>query len=54
MFAGGVAVGPFILGLASRPTHILSRSATVRRIVNVSAVAVVEVQRYAQESAADK
>ncbi len=50
MLADGVAVGPFILGLA-KPTHILSRSATVRRIVNVSAVAVVEAQRYAEESA---
>jgi malate dehydrogenase (oxaloacetate-decarboxylating)(NADP+) len=50
MFADGVAVGPFVLGLR-RPNHILSRSATVRRIVNVTAAAVVGVQRYEEEAA---
>ena len=35
----GVTVGPILLGTA-RPVHILSPSATVRRIVNMTAVAV--------------
>ena len=35
----GVTVGPILLG-AARPVHILSPSATVRRIVNMTAVAV--------------
>jgi malate dehydrogenase (oxaloacetate-decarboxylating)(NADP+) len=36
-----VAVGPILLG-ASRPVHILTPSATVRRIVNMAALAVVD------------
>jgi malate dehydrogenase (oxaloacetate-decarboxylating)(NADP+) len=36
-----VAVGPILLGLA-RPVHILTPSATVRRIVNMTALAVVD------------
>jgi malate dehydrogenase (oxaloacetate-decarboxylating)(NADP+) len=36
-----VAVGPILLGIA-RPVHILTPSATVRRIVNMSALAVVD------------
>jgi malate dehydrogenase (oxaloacetate-decarboxylating)(NADP+) len=35
----GVTVGPILLG-AAKPVHILSRSATVRRIVNMTALAV--------------
>ncbi|NML60974.1 NADP-dependent malic enzyme [Massilia sp. RP-1-19] len=35
----GVTVGPILLG-AAKPVHILSPSATVRRIVNMTAVAV--------------
>jgi malate dehydrogenase (oxaloacetate-decarboxylating)(NADP+) len=37
----GVTVGPILLG-AARPVHILSPSATVRRIVNMSALAVAQ------------
>jgi malate dehydrogenase (oxaloacetate-decarboxylating)(NADP+) len=37
--AKGVTVGPILLG-AARPVHILSPSATVRRIVNMTALAV--------------
>ncbi len=46
MAAGhGVAIGPVLLGCA-RPVHILTPSATVRRIVNMTALAVVDaVQR---------
>ena len=34
-------VGPILLG-AARPVHILTSSATVRRVVNMTAIAVVE------------
>jgi malate dehydrogenase (oxaloacetate-decarboxylating)(NADP+) len=36
-----VAVGPILLG-AARPVHILTASATVRRIVNMTALAVLD------------
>ncbi len=39
----GVAVGPIMLGLRC-PAHIMTRSATMRRIVNMTAVAVVDSQ----------
>jgi malate dehydrogenase (oxaloacetate-decarboxylating)(NADP+) len=38
---GNVAVGPFLLG-ANAPVHILTSSSTVRRIVNMVALAVVD------------
>jgi malate dehydrogenase (oxaloacetate-decarboxylating)(NADP+) len=38
---GNVAIGPFLLG-ANAPVHILTTSATVRRIVNMTALTVVE------------
>ena len=38
---GNVAIGPFLLG-ANAPVHILTSSSTVRRIVNMSAMAVVD------------
>ena len=43
---GGVTIGPILLG-AARPVHILTPSATVRRIVNMTALTVVDcsVQR---------
>lgn len=37
----GVAVGPVLLG-ASKPVHILTPSATVRRVVNMAALAVLD------------
>jgi malate dehydrogenase (oxaloacetate-decarboxylating)(NADP+) len=37
----GVAIGPVLLGCA-RPVHILTPSATVRRIVNMAALCVVD------------
>ena len=37
----GIAIGPVLLGCA-RPVHILTPSATVRRIVNMTALAVVD------------
>ena len=39
--AGGVTVGPILLG-AARPVHVLTPSATVRRIINMTALTVVE------------
>ncbi len=38
----GVTVGPFLLG-ASKPVHILTSAATVRRIINMTAVAAANV-----------
>ena len=42
----GVTLGPILLGVA-KPAHILTPSATVRRIVNMTALTVVDsnVQR---------
>jgi malate dehydrogenase (oxaloacetate-decarboxylating)(NADP+) len=39
----GVTVGPILLG-AAKPVHILSPSATVRRIVNMTALAAAAVK----------
>ena len=46
---GGVTLGPILLGVA-RPVHILTPSATVRRIVNMTALTVVDatMQKQAQ------
>jgi len=38
---GGISVGGILLG-AAKPVHIVSRSATTRRIVNMTAVAAVD------------
>ena len=38
---GGIAIGPVLLG-AAKPVHILTASATVRRIVNMTALAVAD------------
>ena len=42
--SNGVAMGPILLGSA-RPVHILTTSATVRRIVNMTALAAVDAQQ---------
>jgi len=39
--SGGVTIGPMLLG-AARPVHILTPSATVRRLVNMTALAVAD------------
>ena len=43
---GGIAIGPVLLG-AAKPVHVLTASATVRRIVNMTALTVADanVQR---------
>jgi malate dehydrogenase (oxaloacetate-decarboxylating)(NADP+) len=38
---GGIAIGPVLLGVA-RPVHILTPSATVRRLVNMTALTVAD------------
>jgi malate dehydrogenase (oxaloacetate-decarboxylating)(NADP+) len=38
---GGITIGAILLG-AAQPVHILTPASTVRRIVNMSAVAVVD------------
>jgi malate dehydrogenase (oxaloacetate-decarboxylating)(NADP+) len=38
---GGIAIGPILLGCA-KPVHILTPSATVRRIVNMTSLCVVD------------
>ncbi|OHC62274.1 MAG: malic enzyme [Rhodocyclales bacterium GWA2_65_19] len=46
----GLTVGPLLLG-AARPAHILTPTATVRRIVNVTALLSVETQQQARGNA---
>ncbi len=40
---GGIAIGPVLLG-ADRPVHVLTSSATVRRIVNMNALTVADAE----------
>jgi len=40
---GGIAIGPVLLG-ADKPVHILTPSATVRRIVNMTALTVADAE----------
>ena len=39
----GVAIGPILMGV-SKPAHVLTPASTVRRVVNISALACVEAQ----------
>ena len=39
----GVAIGPILMGI-SKPAHILTASATPRRVVNMTAIAAVDAQ----------
>jgi malate dehydrogenase (oxaloacetate-decarboxylating)(NADP+) len=43
----GVAIGPILMGV-SKPAHVLTPASTVRRVVNISALACVEAQIRAQ------
>ncbi|HYC36267.1 MAG TPA: NADP-dependent malic enzyme [Usitatibacter sp.] len=45
----GITIGPILLG-AARPVHILTPTATVRRIVNMTALAVVDAQGQAEKA----
>jgi len=40
----GITIGPILLG-AAKPVHVLTPTATVRRIVNLTALAVVDAIR---------
>ncbi|MCH8477174.1 MAG: hypothetical protein LAT56_04430 [Wenzhouxiangella sp.] len=40
-----VTIGPMLMG-AGRPAHVLTPSATVRRVVNMTAIAVVDAQQF--------
>jgi len=46
-FTDGVAIGPILMGV-SKPAHVLTTASTVRRVVNISALACVEAQIRAQ------
>ncbi len=43
----GVNVGPILMGV-SKPAHVLTPSATVRRVVNMTAIAVYDAQQQAR------
>ncbi len=53
MLGGGVSVGPMLLG-AARPAHVVTQSITVRGLVNMSALTVVQAQVESDEVAANK
>ncbi|RLA22591.1 MAG: hypothetical protein DRQ61_05980, partial [Gammaproteobacteria bacterium] len=42
--ADGLSIGPVLLGV-QQPAHILTPSASVRRILNMTALTTVECQR---------
>jgi malate dehydrogenase (oxaloacetate-decarboxylating)(NADP+) len=39
----GITIGPMLLG-AAKPVHIVTPTATVRRLINMTALAVVDAQ----------
>lgn len=45
ILGGGITVGPILMGMA-KSAHVVTQSATVRSLVNVSAVAVVQALRH--------
>lgn len=49
----GVAIGPILMGL-DQSAHILTPAATVRRIINMTAIAAVEAQLRKQRREAGK
>jgi len=50
VLGGGVSVGPILLG-AARPAHVVTESITVRGLVNMTAIAVVDAQIRDKEQA---
>ncbi len=48
----GVAIGPILMGV-SKPAHILTPVSTVRRVVNITAIACVEAQIRAPRESKD-
>jgi malate dehydrogenase (oxaloacetate-decarboxylating)(NADP+) len=49
MLADGIIVGPILLGVA-QPAHIVTQTVTVRGLVNITALAVVDAQMAARRS----
>jgi malate dehydrogenase (oxaloacetate-decarboxylating)(NADP+) len=47
ILGGGITVGPVLMGMA-KPAHVVTQSATVRSLVNMSALAVVQALRQKQ------
>ena len=43
VMSDGIGIGPVLMGMA-RPAHVLTPSATVRRVVNMTAIAAVGAQ----------
>jgi len=43
MMSDGIGIGPVLMGMG-KPAHVLTPSATVRRVVNMTAIAAVEAQ----------
>ena len=52
MLADGVAVGPMLVGMA-QPAHVVQETVTVRGLVNMTALAVVEAQAHANVNSKD-
>ena len=50
MMSDGIGIGPVLMGMA-KPAHVLTPSATVRRVVNMTAIAAVEAQIRAARNA---
>ena len=42
------AIGPILMGM-KKPVHILQRDSTVREIVNMAAIAVIDAQEVAND-----
>ncbi len=49
----GIAIGPILMGI-SRPAHVLTPASTVRRVVNMTAVAAVDAQIRAERAGAEQ
>jgi malate dehydrogenase (oxaloacetate-decarboxylating)(NADP+) len=48
VIADGVTMGPILMGVG-RPAHVLTPAATVRRVINMTAFAVVDAQTEARQ-----
>mgnify|MGYP003680282283 CR=1 FL=1 len=46
--ADGISVGPMLIGMA-KPAHVVNPSITVRGLVNMTAVAVVDAQAHSPD-----
>jgi len=53
VLGGGVTIGPILVG-AARPVHIVTNALTVRGLVNMTAIAVVEAQAAGRAVGADR